>query len=40
MVLDVDVERERDSFSLKALYPDPLEKFGRVGLSNGCSVAK
>ncbi|MER7689824.1 S1 RNA-binding domain-containing protein [Streptomyces sp. NPDC097610] len=30
VVLDVDVERERASFSLKALYPDPLEEFARV----------
>ncbi|MGY1503531.1 S1 RNA-binding domain-containing protein [Streptomyces sp. QTS52] len=32
VVLDVDVERERASFSLKALYPDPLEEFARVQL--------
>ncbi|MFK4067068.1 S1 RNA-binding domain-containing protein [Streptomyces sp. NPDC029674] len=30
VVLDVDIERERASFSLKALYPDPLEEFARV----------
>ncbi|MEU9321478.1 S1 RNA-binding domain-containing protein [Streptomyces sp. NPDC048295] len=30
VVLGVDVERERASFSLKALYPDPLEEFARV----------
>ncbi|MFJ2829254.1 S1 RNA-binding domain-containing protein [Streptomyces sp. NPDC087263] len=30
VVLDVDIERERASFSLKALYPDPLEDFARV----------
>ncbi|MFE6364323.1 S1 RNA-binding domain-containing protein [Streptomyces sp. NPDC057806] len=32
VVLDVDVERERAAFSLKALYPDPLEEFARVQL--------
>ncbi|MGA4846804.1 S1 RNA-binding domain-containing protein [Streptomyces sp. G5(2025)] len=30
VVLDVDIERERASFSLKALHPDPLEEFARV----------
>ncbi|MFF4733454.1 S1 RNA-binding domain-containing protein [Streptomyces mirabilis] len=30
VVLDVDVEQERASFSLKALYPDPLEEFARI----------
>ncbi|MGW4234902.1 S1 RNA-binding domain-containing protein [Streptomyces sp. NPDC004980] len=32
VVLGVDIERQRASFSLKALYPDPLEEFARVQL--------
>ncbi|MGC5290126.1 S1 RNA-binding domain-containing protein [Micromonospora sp. DT231] len=32
MVLDVDLDRERVSLSLKALQPDPMAEFARTGL--------
>lgn len=38
MVLDVDLDRERVSLSLKALQPDPMAEFARCVSEPSCAV--